>query len=67
MYPAMSVKESDNFWMQRVVQVEDESAASVVIVGKQHTAGGHGVLRVVHAHGLLIGGEGGNQMPVRCG
>ncbi len=51
--------------MQRVVHIKDESAASVMIVGKEHSAGRHRVFRVMYVHGLLISGDGRHQMSVR--
>ena len=50
--------------MKRIVEIEDESAAGVVIVGEEHGAFGHGVFGVVDAESCLVGGEGGEEMAV---
>ena len=46
--------------MQRISHVENEGASGIVIIGKQHPAGGHGVFRVVHPSGLLVRGQSGH-------
>ena len=51
--------------MQRVAHIEDKSAASIMIVGKKHSAGRHRVFRVMYVHGLLISSDGRHQMSVR--
>ena len=61
------VEGSGDLGMKRVAQIEDERPAHSVIVGEKHTAGGHGVLGVMHLHGLLIGHHGGHQMTVGGG
>ena len=35
------------FRMQRVAQIEDEGSARIMIVGKKHATGGHGVFGVI--------------------
>ena len=50
--------------MQRIVEIEDEGAAGVVIVGEEHGAFGHGVFGVMDAESCLVGGEGGEELTV---
>src|SRR6202050_212605 len=50
--------------MQWIAQVKDKSSPRVVIVGKEHTAGRHGVFGVVHSHSLLIGSQRRYQTPI---
>ena len=51
--------------IERVAHVENERPSGVVVVGKQHAAGRHGVFRMVRVHRLLIGDNSGQQVPVR--
>ncbi len=55
----------DGFGMERITKIEDEGATGVVIVGEEHATGGHGVFGVMDADGLLVGGEGGEQLAIR--
>ncbi len=56
---------SHDGWVQRIVQIEDESLSGVVIVGEEHAAGRHGVFRMVNIAGGLVGRESGYEMTVR--
>ena len=51
--------------MQRVAHIKDKSPARIVIVGKEHPAGGHGIFRVMYELYLLIGGDSSDQMSIR--
>jgi hypothetical protein len=46
------------------VEIEYEGAASVVVVGEEHRAFGHGVFGVVNAESCLVGRESGEEMAV---
>src|ERR1039458_2001626 len=54
-----------NFGMQPVAHIKDKSPARIVIVGKEHPAGGHGIFRVMYELYLLIGGDSSDQMSIR--
>jgi len=51
--------------MDRVAYVKNESATSVMIVGKEHPAGWHCVFRVMHQHRLLIRRKSSHQVSIR--
>ena len=57
-------KRGDDLGMQRVAHVEDEGAAGIMIVGKEHAAGGHYVFRVMDEFGLLVGHDRRHQLSV---
>jgi hypothetical protein len=62
---AIHVREGgDGLGMERVAEVEDESPSSVMIIGKEHAAGGHGVFSVVDEFRLLIGGERSHKLTI---
>jgi hypothetical protein len=50
--------------MERAPHVEDESPARIVIVGKEHAAGGHCILRVMDEPGRLVCNDGGHEATV---
>src|ERR1019366_2346706 len=49
---------------QRIAEIEDEGSSYVVIVGKEHATGRHGVFGVMDAHGWLIGSERSDQRTI---
>src|SRR5882672_1039034 len=51
--------------MQSVAHIKDESPARIMIIGKEHPAGGHRVFRMMYVHGLLIGRDGRHQVSIR--
>jgi hypothetical protein len=51
--------------MERIPNVEDERSPREVIVGEQHSTGGHRVFRVVDQLGGLIGRQRGQQASIR--
>jgi hypothetical protein len=67
MHVAVDIRErAADARMQRIAQIEEKGAAGIVIVGEEDAAGGHGVFSVVHEFGLLVGGEGGQELTVVC-
>src|SRR5882672_3879161 len=58
-------KGSLNLRMQWVAHIKDESPPRVMIIRKEHSAGGHREFGVMYVHRRLIGCDGRHQMSIR--
>lgn len=53
--------------MQRILHVEDERAADVVVIREQHAARRHFVLGVMDTHRLLVSADACDELAVTGG